>query len=389
MKILWLSSWYPSQLYPYDGDFIQRHAAAASLFNEIEVIYVVKDPDGKVTNDVKEVVVKNGGLTERIIYYKPVKTAVGLLNRFLSTLRYKKEYKKAVERYISTNGKPAFVHVHIAMKAGLIALWLKKKHQIPYIISEQWVGYFDGASPSIYEFNCIYRHYWKQIFVEAFAGTFVSTVLKNQLIKLYQVQNAQVIPNVVNTDIFKPVDHLSQSPIRFIHISIMTYQKNLEAILEALAILKGSTAFEMDIYGPPNDNIRDLIRELDLQEHVFIKGEVPHSELTKALQRSDALILYSRFETFGCVLIEANACGVPVIVSDIPVFHEIVKEGLNGMFVKGEDPETLAEKLKQFAEQKGSFDKNAIAANAATKYNYKEIGQQFDKFYQEIAAKLQ
>ncbi|MEO6253610.1 MAG: glycosyltransferase [Ferruginibacter sp.] len=346
MKVLWLASWYSSELFPYDGDFIQRHAAATALFNEVEVIHVVKDADGHITNDVQETVTTNGGLTERIIYYKPQKTSVSIVDRFLSSLKFKRVSRSAVKKYMLQNGKPAFVHVHIAMKAGLVALWLKRKYKIPYILSEQWGGYLDGAIPNIKEYNGVYRYYWKQIFKEAIASTFVSVVLEEQIKKLFKVENSFVIQNVVNTDIFYPEQKLPGETIRFIHISTMTYQKNPQAILGALSILKETVPFEMYLYGPVNAQVIDLIRHLQLGPHVFIMGEVPQTELAKAIQRSDALLLYSRFETFGCVLIEANACGVPVIVSDIKVFHELVTEGVNGIFVEPENALALAEKLK-------------------------------------------
>ena len=99
------------------------------------------------------------------------------------------------------------------------------------------------------------------------------------------------------------------------------------------------------------------------------------------MQQCDALILYSRFETFGCVLIEANACGIPVVVSDLEVFHEIVEEGINGIFAAGDKSAVLAEKLKQFVLQRTNFDKSLIAKAAAEKYNYKKVGRQFFDLY--------
>ncbi len=127
-----------------------------------------------------------------------------------------------------------------------------------------------------------------------------------------------------------------------------------------------------------------MITKLGLQQQVLLKGEVPQEELAKSIQQCDALVLYSRFETFGCVLIEANACGVPVIVSDLDVFHEIVEEGVNGVFAKGEDPEILAEKIKEFVAKKNRFNKNTIATTAAQKYNYKKVGEQFFDLYKKI-----
>ena len=110
----------------------------------------------------------------------------------------------------------------------------------------------------------------------------------------------------------------------------------------------------------------------------------PQQTLSAAIQQSDVLILYSRFETFGCVLIEANACGVPVIVSNLPVFHEIIEEGVNGYFVEGDNPAALSEKLKEFIAEKNTFDKISIAVTAAQKYNFKKIGKQFFDLYQTL-----
>jgi glycosyltransferase involved in cell wall biosynthesis len=384
MRVLWLASWYPSALFPFDGDFIQRHAMAASLFCDIEIIHVVKDDNAVFTNDVKEIISHNNQLTERIIYYKPLKISIGIIDRFLSTLKYNKVYRNAFKNYISQNGKPGFIHLHIAMKAGLTALWIKRKYKIPYIISEQWGGYLDNAKPNIKDYNFMYQHYWNKIINEATAGTFVSAVLKNKIVQRYKIKNTFVIPNVVDTDTFFPQQKQADNHLHLIHISTMVYQKNTEGILAALSLLKKDCSFEMHLYGTINPALEKLIVELDLQDHVFVRGEVSHDLLSKAIQQADALVLYSRYETFGCVLIEANACGVPVIVSNLEVFHEIVDEGFNGIFVEVENPVALAAKLKGFAENKSKFDKKAIAAATAEKYNFKKIGKQFFDLYKNI-----
>ncbi len=68
-KILWLASWYPNILSPYDGDFIQRQARAAALFQRLTVIYIKKDEKGIVTKDLKIVSSSENNLTEIIVFY--------------------------------------------------------------------------------------------------------------------------------------------------------------------------------------------------------------------------------------------------------------------------------------------------------------------------------
>ena len=101
------------------------------------------------------------------------------------------------------------------------------------------------------------------------------------------------------------------------------------------------------------------------------------------MQQSDALLLYSRFETFGCVIIEANAVGIPVIVSELPVFHELIIENQNGHFVEADNSNALADKLIEFSKSKNSFDKNQIVQSTG-KYGFSNVATQFDKLYRQL-----
>ena len=77
-KILWLCSWYPNRTDPYDGDFIQRHARAASLFHDIQVIRVVADAALK-PGVIETVNTTQTHLSEQIIY---LGKGSGLAGRF-------------------------------------------------------------------------------------------------------------------------------------------------------------------------------------------------------------------------------------------------------------------------------------------------------------------
>ncbi len=386
-NVLWLTSWYPNQLSKFDGDFLQRHAKAVGLYCRVHVIYIVKDEKKLVTKNAKTELRSNGNLTEQIIYYALPKTGIPILDKYFSQRKYNQLFRKAVNSYIAGKGKPDLVHVHIAMKAGLAALWIKRKWNIPYIVSEQWTAYLPNADVRITDYPFVFQRLLKKVLKEAAVVTVVSDYLGKAIQKHFPGIQCQVIPNVVDTDIFYPAQNQNTGTTRFIHISNMNFQKNSESILNALAILKDTVAFEMYMYGTANPVLLELIIRLGLQKHVFTKGEVPQPELAVAIQESDALILYSRYETFGCVLIEANACGVPVIVSDIDVFHEIIKQGVNGIFAESENPEALAEKLKDFISQKNNFDKISIAEATAGKYNFSKVGLSFFELYNRLLIK--
>jgi glycosyltransferase involved in cell wall biosynthesis len=382
MKVLWLASWYPNELFPLNGDFVQRHAQAVSLYHEVEVIHLCRDEKGGITRNFKQVQKQEGSFTEKIIYYYSAVTGIKPVDRFLSALKYRKLYKQLVAGYISVNGKPALVHVQVTMNAGLIALWMKKKFGIKYLVTEHWSGLLPEAENSFYQQPLHFKTVWKKIIQQASAVSVVSDYLGKSIQQKIVSVPYTVIPNVVDTGLFKPSAKTGSSIIRFIHISRMDYQKNPEAIFKAFALVKkNNPGFILTIYSNEISKINQLSAEYKLEDNIECFAETAQAILVKAIQQSDALVLFSRYETFGCVVPEANACGLPVIVSDIPAMHELVKENVNGILAAGENAGSLAEKIKWFMANKNSFDPSAIAGEAAEKYNYSKVGKLFSDWY--------
>lgn len=382
-KILWLVSWYPNKLAPFNGDFIKRHAEAVCLYDNIQVIHVVRDLNGIITKDVHTDESVKDGLSEKIIYYYSPSSKFSILDKYLSEAKYRRLYKQAVNEYVNQSGLPALSHVHVGMKVGVIARWLKKKKNVPYVVSEHWTGLLQEANEKLTDLPYYFQSLWKKIFASASSFSAVSAYLANAVQKQFGLQQVVVIPNVVDTSIFYPVAVIPEN-IRFIHISTLEKFKNPATIIEAFAILNKTYPLAvLDIVGPEKESLKRLVGELQLEKNVQLHNEVPQRQLAEYLRQSIALVLYSSYETFGCVIIEANACGIPVIVSDIPVLHETVTDGLNGTFVKPNDPQALTDRMIEMIRTRGSYNSNAIAAASST-YSYEKVGKQFSNWYSEI-----
>lgn len=341
-KILWLASWYPNKIDPFNGDFIQRHARAVSLYHDVTVLFVARDENGiAIKNDLPEET-KNENLTEQRIYYS-VNNILAPFQKIGSQLRYHQLFKKAIRRYINENGTPDLVHVHVTLKAGLLAVWMKREWNIPYVITEHWTGYLPEAEANYKKLPFYYRVSCTKIWKKAAAVSTVSDYLHGHLKKLMPAKEIDVIPNVVDTTLFQLRFSSPEPYTRFIHISGLNYQKNAEAILLAFAyVQQQSVPFQLHIVGPQRSALIQLVHDLHLDNHVVFHAEVPQPQLAEQMHQADALILYSRYETFGCVVIEANACGLPVLVSNIPPMHELVEEGVNGTFAPGENSVALS-----------------------------------------------
>ncbi len=380
MKVLWIASWYPSRLDKFTGDFIQRHALAASLYCKVEVIFVKKDVGLPANTTLIEKNV-SGNLTEQIIYYNPFQTHIKILDRTISFFYYKKHYRKAVKQYFKNEGKPGYVHVHVAMYAGIVALWIKKKWSIPYFVTEHWVGYYRECVPSIYDNNYLFGLLNKQILKKAALFFPVTKGLGETVKRDFADIPYYVIPNVVNTGVFKYKPSTTDK-FRFIHISHINFQKNPEGMFTAARSLKDlGYDFELFMLGNESESLNELAKKYDLLPEVVIyKNAVPYAEVAGYIQSSSAFLLFSRFENLPCVLLEALCCGLPVISTNVGGIAEVVHNE-NGILVENENIEQLTAAMKKMMDEYDYYNREKIAAEAAAKFNYAQVGGQIAGFY--------
>jgi glycosyltransferase involved in cell wall biosynthesis len=385
MNTLWIASWYPTRLSPFDGDFVKRHAQAVSLYDHVDVIYVARDTEGTITHGRLKEKSGKGNFTETIVYYYLRRNRFSFVDKLVSAFKYYNYYQKAVKEHIATRGKPQLVHLHVSTKAGLLARWIKKKYDVDYVLTEHWTGFLPEAEDGLRRLPFIIRRQCMNAIRAATALSTVSEYLSTQLKKTVGNRAITIIPNVVDTSIFFPVPTMKSQTMRFLHVSTLGYQKNPEDILRSFAIVKQSfTNFRLDIFGTPNKALIEMCSLLELTNHILFHEEVPQEVLAEYMNKSHALILYSRYETFGCVVIEANACGIPAIVSDIPVMHEILTPCFNGLIVEGQNPIALANVLIAFMEKHRPFKQNEVAEFTERNYGFESVGLKFHKWYELI-----
>jgi glycosyltransferase involved in cell wall biosynthesis len=164
-------------------------------------------------------------------------------------------------------------------------------------------------------------------------------VIKNRLV---------TIPNGIDLEQFCRIRRIERSTGCPIVISVgrLHAKKNYEASIKACALLKDLN-FEYRICGdgPDEQKLKQLIRELGLRNKVKLMGFQPN--VAMHLSQSNIFLMSSRWEGFGLAAVEAMACGLPVVVSDVPGVKEVVGiSGKGGFLVDPQDPPTIAEKLR-------------------------------------------
>jgi glycosyltransferase involved in cell wall biosynthesis len=382
-KIVWLTSWYPNRDAPLDGDFIERHAAAAAQHHSIYIIYVHKKINNR-QGGVQKVVNPYSERLTAAIYYYPGFSALGKwIEVLVSNIDYVRLHYRALKEYKKIHGRPDGIHVFVGIKAGIPALLWKWLYKIPYIVFERWSAFLPEAKPSFSGQPWMVRKLWAYIFRQSRHLNATSQHMARVLAQYNRP--VTVIPNGINDSLFFPIQKTGNAVFRFIHVSILNYQKNAEQMLEAFRMLlaTGQQA-ELHIYGPPRPHLVRQVQEWGIGKSVLFFEETTHAGIARAMQQADALVLFSRYETFGNVLTEANACGIPVVVSDYATFEEIIENGKTGITAKSEDPADLAVKMKWLIDHYNSFDPAYIAARTKVMFNQSAIASIFDKMYREV-----
>jgi glycosyltransferase involved in cell wall biosynthesis len=124
--------------------------------------------------------------------------------------------------------------------------------------------------------------------------------------------------------------------------------------------------------------------------HVFLAGWRPHEELPQALNAADALVLASVAEAFGLVLIEAMACGLPVIACRAHGPAAIVAEGRTGWLVPPEDEGALVDTLLAAASDPEERRARGERANTESRrYGWPVVARRFADLYEEVRVSRQ
>lgn len=200
-----------------------------------------------------------------------------------------------------------------------------------------------------------------------------------------KVRNVSIIHCGVDLSEFKNnVKKFSNKTI--ISVSRLAKYKNIKDLILAFALLQTkikNTSLIIVGTGPEKKSLEKLIKQLKLEKKISFYSNLPRKELVELVKKSHVFCLPSTVEGFGIATIEAAAAGLPYVVSDIPVFREITKNGQGGLIFKLGNTRNLAEKLEKLIKDKKLYQlKMKEAAVLAKNYDWEKIARQTKKVYE-------
>lgn len=383
MQILWLVSSYPNNLEPTNGDFIERHALAVAKFVNIDIIHLVQVGKEVLTTESNHST-KVDNLRSFIYRFAFRKWHISLLDKIRYNLKYQKRYRAILLEYTAKYGVPDLIHVHVPMKAGILARLYANKWKIPYIVSDHSSMYDAIAKDNFDSRSLFFKYYTNKIYKDATAITNVSAVMAKKIEQLFSVRGVTVIHNVVDTMRFNYEKENKPSLFTWFHASTIYPLKNVDKIIDAfIALNKINENWVFIIAGNVTNDIINKVAASTIKNKITFLGQIPHEEIAKQMKRSSALVMFSKHENFPCAIIEALCCGLPVVSSNVGGIAEAINPQ-NGLLVPSENLDLLTNALHEMMCKFHQYNPVEIAHAASLKYNENTIGQQFIDLYAKL-----
>ncbi len=226
--------------------------------------------------------------------------------------------------------------------------------------------------------------------------TTVSQALKEETYeRIETVKPIETIYNFVDEDVFHPMNG-AELKARFgiredervlIHVSNFRKIKNIPHVIEAFLKVREAMPAKLLLVGdgPEKHRIMDQVKESEYTEDVLFLGK--QENVAELFSISDLKLLLSEKESFGLVLLEAMACGVPGIGTNIGGIPEVIEHGENGFIVELGDVDAVAQHAIELLSDEEKLSQFRLAAIDAvqTKFKSEAIIQQYEELYERLA----
>lgn len=274
-------------------------------------------------------------------------------------------------------------HAFFGIPCGAIAYLYRKK--LPYIVSlrgSDIPGFNKRFSLQYVFLKPIIRGVWRN----AKAVIANSEGLKELAQKTDPNCIIDIIYNGIDTKQFKPTGNRNnESKLRILCVSRLIERKGIDYLLRSIPLMKeevGNT-FEVWIVGEGNleQRLKELSRQLGVADAVSFKGYIEHTRLPDIYSSSDIFVLPSLSEGMSNTVLEAMACGLPIVATDTGGSRELING--NGMIIPTEDAKGIAESiLKLIENEETRWRMSQISRQLAEGLSWNEVTEAYIDEYE-------
>ena len=279
--------------------------------------------------------------------------------------------------------RPDVVHAHepLIPSTSAVATWQSPAPVVAtFHAHAERSTLFDVAAPLL---RPLWRKLIVRIAVSEAARAFLTSRLEGEV---------RVIPNGVDVSLFgdaKPATNLPEGR-RIAWVGRLDPQKGFPVAVEAFERL---AAEYDDVYlivaGDGRDRAAVDRLAPPVRKRIVMLGAVPHHDLPPYLAASDVFVAAATGqESFGVVLVEAMAAGLPVVATDIAGYREVVRDGVDGLLVSPSDAPALATGLRRLLDDAVLADRLRQAGRPrAEEFSWDVVGTAVERAYQDALAR--
>ncbi|AXV40950.1 glycosyltransferase family 4 protein [Methanobacterium sp. BAmetb5] len=282
------------------------------------------------------------------------------------------------------------IHVQWPIPNGLGGIFLKKIYGIPYINT------IHGEEVHLSKrYHLLFALRW-------LVNNSSKTITNSTATRKFCLEagldgdKIEVIPFGVDTDFFRPLEvYKDENIFQILSVGYLIERKGFEYLIRAMPqVLEEHANARLKIVGsgPLESELKELIYELELGDEVEIVKNISDDELLMVYNSADLFVLPSivdsqgNTEGLGVVLLEAMACGLPVMGSNVGGIPDIIRDGETGILFIEKDSSMIAEKINLALENKPQMEK--IATNGINevkmKFSWDTIAKEYLDFYKGV-----
>jgi glycosyltransferase involved in cell wall biosynthesis len=377
LKVLFISSWFPTREQPVGGVFVRELAKAVALHDDVVVLHcsgldrslsklwcLQQETDEGPINDI----------TTYRVWHR------GFIFKKISYFVYIWSVFQAFRKITSEGSRPHIIHAH-SYDAGFPSILIGKLYRIPVVVTEHSTEFprkrLGRLGPHIARF----------VFKNIEVAITVSKSLQ-RAIESYGIRaDFEVIPNAVDTDLFNPGSFLSSENhikrLLFVGLLHLSHKKGVPYLLNALEMVREHRDdWLLDIVGngPAREEYERMAERFGLGDKVTFHGLKTKEETAEFMRQADIFVLPSIFETFAVVAAEALATGLPVLATRCGGPEEFITDDV-GLLVPSGNASALCKGLDYMLDHLEIFSSEHISSYARKRFSPQTIGEKVHRLY--------
>jgi glycosyltransferase involved in cell wall biosynthesis len=366
MRVLVVTTWYPSRLNPVRGVFVQRQVEAIAERHDVSVVHLSPADEGAPE--------PSGETRPRVtVHHVPW------------TMRDPRSLVRslAAARRIAASERPDVLHsmVFSALPHGFaMARAARSRARVPWVHSEHWSGISDPAS--VHPAWRAVAPAPKSMYRGPDVVTAVSEYLRQAIAPYARADRLLVVPNVVEGPArVSPAP--DGGPLRLLAVGNLVRSKNPGLAVRALAQLwhRGVDAELRWVgTGPLESRVQQLAAALGMTDHLHLVGRVPPDQVGAEYEACQVFLLPTEHETFCVVAAEALLHGRPVVVGATGGQRDFVTPDV-GVLVDQQTATAYADAVRSVRDRLGASDPQTFAASVRDRFSSRAVADGFDAAY--------